>query len=107
MSGVIHPLPQYAFMAWCLVKAQGPLYLYLINISKKAYYLEILKQLHEAVRRRKSAHRFMDWILHLDNAPAHKVLSVKQFLAQKSSTELEHLPCSLIWIRMISGSIKK
>jgi hypothetical protein len=20
MSGVIHPLPQYAFMAWCLVK---------------------------------------------------------------------------------------
>jgi len=23
MSGAIHPLPQYAFMAWCLVKAQG------------------------------------------------------------------------------------
>jgi hypothetical protein len=29
MSGAIHPLPQYAFMAWCLVKAQGQLYLYL------------------------------------------------------------------------------
>jgi hypothetical protein len=29
MSGVIHPLPQYAFMAWGLVKAQGQLYLYL------------------------------------------------------------------------------
>jgi len=27
MSGAIHPLPQYAFMAWCLVKAQGQLYL--------------------------------------------------------------------------------
>jgi hypothetical protein len=29
MSGAMHPLPQYAFMAWCLVKAQGQLYLYL------------------------------------------------------------------------------
>jgi hypothetical protein len=28
MSGAIHPLPQYAFMAWCLVKAQGQLYFY-------------------------------------------------------------------------------
>jgi hypothetical protein len=29
MSGVIPPLPQYAFMAWCSVKAQGQLYLYI------------------------------------------------------------------------------
>jgi hypothetical protein len=29
MSGAIHPLPQYAFMAWCLVKTQGQLYLYI------------------------------------------------------------------------------
>jgi len=29
MSGAIHPLPQYASMAWCSVKAQGQLYLYL------------------------------------------------------------------------------
>jgi hypothetical protein len=29
MSGAIPPLPQYAFMVWCLVKAQGQLYLYL------------------------------------------------------------------------------
>jgi hypothetical protein len=35
-----------------------------------------------------------DWILHCDNAPANKVLSVKQFLAQKSITEMEHPPCS-------------
>jgi hypothetical protein len=28
MNGAIPPLPQYAFMAWCLVKAQGQLYLY-------------------------------------------------------------------------------
>jgi hypothetical protein len=25
MSGAIPPLPQYAFMAWCSVKAQGQL----------------------------------------------------------------------------------
>jgi hypothetical protein len=29
MGGAIPPLTQYAFMAWCLVKAQGQLYLYL------------------------------------------------------------------------------
>jgi len=27
MSGAILPLSQYAFIAWCLVKAQGQLYL--------------------------------------------------------------------------------
>jgi len=27
MRGAIPPLPQYAFMAWCSVKAQGQLYL--------------------------------------------------------------------------------
>jgi hypothetical protein len=30
MRGAIPPLPQYAFMAWCSVKAQGQLYLYLL-----------------------------------------------------------------------------
>jgi len=29
MGGAITPLSQYAFMAWCSVKAQGELYLYL------------------------------------------------------------------------------
>jgi hypothetical protein len=30
-----------------------------------------------------------DWILQNGNAPTHKALSVKQFLVQKSITELE------------------
>jgi hypothetical protein len=38
MSGAIHPLSQYAFMAWCLVKAQGQpyiyIYLYLYPVTK-------------------------------------------------------------------------
>jgi hypothetical protein len=35
MSGAIPPLPQYAFMASCFVKAQGQLYLYLISAIKQ------------------------------------------------------------------------
>jgi hypothetical protein len=34
MSGAIPPLPQYAFMARCSVKAQGQLYLYLYLLSQ-------------------------------------------------------------------------
>jgi hypothetical protein len=30
------------------------------------------------------------WILHHDNAPANKALSVKQFLAKKSIIEMRH-----------------
>jgi hypothetical protein len=36
----------------------------------------------------------IDWILHHDNAPAHKALSVKQFLTQILITEMEHPPHS-------------
>jgi hypothetical protein len=36
-----------------------------------------------------------DWILHHDNAPAHKAPSVKQFLAHKSIIEMKHPPYSL------------
>jgi hypothetical protein len=33
MSGAIHLLPQYTFMVWCLVKAQGQLYLYFFTLQ--------------------------------------------------------------------------
>jgi hypothetical protein len=32
--------------------------------------------------------------LYLDSAPTHKALSFKQFLAQKSISEMEHTPIS-------------
>jgi len=54
----------------------------------QAYCVEVLKWLHEAVC------WSSDWILHHDNSPAHKALSVKWFLAQKSVTEMEHPPYS-------------
>jgi hypothetical protein len=38
----------------------------------QAYCVEILRWLHEAVSRKRSAHWSMDWILHHDNVSAHK-----------------------------------
>jgi transposase len=60
----------------------------------RAYYLKLLKRLPEAVRRKRPELWPNEWILHHDNAPAHKALSVKQFLAQKSIDEMEPPPYS-------------
>jgi hypothetical protein len=56
----------------------------------QAYYVEILKRLKEAVLRKRPELCPSDWILHHDNAPTHKGLSVKTFLTRKSITEMEH-----------------
>jgi hypothetical protein len=37
MNGAIPPFPRYAFMAWCLVTAQGQIYLYLRARDVKVY----------------------------------------------------------------------
>jgi hypothetical protein len=42
MRGAVHPLPQYAFMAWCSVKAQGQLYLYLYSVLCYYYIIIII-----------------------------------------------------------------
>jgi len=59
--------------------------------SNQVYYLEVLKRLREKVRRKRSE-LFVNnsWILHHDNAPAHTALSVREFLATKQITVLEH-----------------
>jgi len=54
--------------------------------------VKICKQLREAVCRKRPELWPNDWILHHDNAPAHKALSVKQFLDHKSISEIEHPP---------------
>jgi hypothetical protein len=48
MSGAVHPLPQYAFMAWYSVKAQGcvrcTIYVYgekLINLDAGEIYTRV------------------------------------------------------------------
>jgi hypothetical protein len=38
------------------------------------YYVEVLKQIPEAVRRKRLELCPSDWILHHDNVPAHKAL---------------------------------
>jgi hypothetical protein len=46
MNGAIPPLPQYDFMVWCPVKAQGQLYLYLylyLNMNRCRDSSEILR----------------------------------------------------------------
>jgi hypothetical protein len=56
----------------------------------QAYYVEILKLLPETLRRKKPEIWPNDWILHRDSAPAHKTLSAKDFLVQKTITVMEH-----------------
>jgi len=56
-----------------------------LNISQ-AYCVEILKKLRE-----EKGLNFGPWLnFHHDNATAHKELSVKQFLLQKSIPEMFH-----------------
>ena len=58
------------------------------------YYIEVLTKLREHVRRKRPELWRNGWILDQDNAPAHNALSVKQFLANKNITVLEHPPYS-------------
>jgi hypothetical protein len=75
--------------------------------------VEILKWLHETVHRKRPELWPSVWIIHYDNAPAHKAFSVKQFVTQKSINEVEHLPSSPdlapydFWLlRKISSALK-
>ena len=57
----------------------------------QVYYLEVLKRLREKVRRKRpEIFARNSWILHHDNAPAHTALSVREFLATKQMSVLEH-----------------
>ena len=61
----------------------------------KEYYVEVLKRLRDAVRRKRP--RFWssgDWLLHHDNAPAHSANLVKQFLAKQKIVQLRQPPYS-------------
>jgi hypothetical protein len=58
---------------------------------KQAYYLEVLKRLREKVRQKwHQIFAAISWILHIDNAPAHTALSVREFLVSKQITLFEH-----------------
>ena len=62
----------------------------------QVYYLEVLERLREKVsRKRPELFANNSWILHHDNASAHTALSVREFLAIKQITVLEHPAYSL------------
>ncbi|GBO41267.1 hypothetical protein AVEN_216919-1, partial [Araneus ventricosus] len=61
----------------------------------KELYLEILKRLRDAIRRKlPEKWATNDWFLLHDNAPPHRALIVKKYLARHSATTLEHPPYS-------------
>jgi hypothetical protein len=55
-----------------------------------------MKRLHEAMHRKRPEVWPNGWTLYHDNSPTHKVRFVKQFLAQKSITEMQHQLIHLI-----------
>jgi hypothetical protein len=57
----------------------------------QVYYLEVMEKLREKVRhKRPELFGNNSRILHHDNAPAHTALYVREFLATKQITVLEH-----------------
>ena len=54
-------------------------------------YTDILRRLTDAIRRKRPEKwRTNSWFLLHDNAPAHRTVSVKDFLAKNNVTTLEH-----------------
>ena len=59
------------------------------------FYLQDLEWLRENVRRKRPENFANNsWILHHDNAPAHTVMSVREYLAIKQINMFEHLAYS-------------
>ena len=58
-------------------------------------YKEILWRLLRSVcEKRRELWQDNAWLLHQDNAPAHNALSIRQFLAERNVTMLDHPPYS-------------
>jgi len=61
----------------------------------KEMYIDILRRLRDAVRRKHSKKlRTNSWFLLHDNAPAHRSVLVMDYLAKNYVTALEHTPYS-------------
>jgi len=62
------------------------------------FYLEVLKQLRDAVwRKRPELWRSGEWLLHHDNATAHTALSVRYFLTKNGMRTASHPPTPRTW----------
>jgi len=58
-----------------------------------AFYKDVLERLQKRVQRVRT-NIADDWVLHHDNAPAHTMLSIREFLAKKNIPVLPHPPYS-------------
>ena len=75
--------------------------------------MKVLKRLRYSVRKKRpEMWSSGDWFLHHDNAPAHMVLSVQQFLAKNNMTIIPHpsyspnlAPCDFILFPRMKGQI--
>ena len=61
----------------------------------KQFDLEVLRRLHDDVRRKRpELWQSGEWLLHQNNAPTHTALSVRQFLTKNAMTTASHPPYS-------------
>jgi len=59
----------------------------------KEFYKTVLQRLRDAVRRhRLEKWRSGNWILHHDNAPAHRAVTTNEFLAKHNTPSIPHPP---------------
>jgi len=61
----------------------------------KEYYLQVMRRLREAIRRKRpDLWKNNSWLLHHDNAPAHTSLLVRNFLAKNNTIIMPQPPYS-------------
>lgn len=61
----------------------------------KEYYLEVMRRLREAIRKKRpDLWKNNSWLLHHDNAPAHSSLLVRSFLAKNNTVVVPQPPYS-------------
>jgi hypothetical protein len=70
-------------------------------------YLEVLTRLWESVQTKRPGLWPHKWILHHDNAPAHDVLRVSEFVAKNSLQKWTIHLIHLTWPPVIFGSFQK
>jgi len=59
------------------------------------FYCNVLRHLREDIRRKRPELWCAgNWLLHDDNAPSHRALVTREFLAHKGIITLPHPPCS-------------
>jgi hypothetical protein len=108
MSGAIPPLPQYAFMAWCSVKAQGQLYLYLYLYYHKRY------QYMKSGNAESTNHMFPDVFIALNPLASlktyegvSKIFRTGRLERELQMVQLSATRCSclaILWVSLVSSA---